>query len=67
MSKLLNQDTFTAYLEAATEKAGFTVIERERLKLHVLKDGETIPCSLRFTYQAYKNAPDVWMRLWKCI
>ena len=57
MSKLLDQDSFAAHIEAATREAGFTVEKRAGLKVYVTLHGETRACNLRQAYQAYEGSP----------
>lgn len=57
MSKLLDQESFAAYIEAATRQAGFTVEKRAGLKLYVTRHGHTLPCNVSKAYQAYQGSP----------
>ena len=58
MKKRLNLKRFTARIETATRKAGFTVAERQGTTLTVILHNQPVRCNLETAYQSYQNAPD---------
>ncbi len=58
MTKLLDEEGFGQYLEAATRRAGVTVEKRDGLILHVVQHGQAHRCKLQMAWSAYQQAPD---------
>ncbi|HBY96212.1 MAG: DUF1444 family protein [Ardenticatenaceae bacterium] len=57
MSQLLDQESFAAYVEDATRRAGFAIEKREGAVLYVILRGSPLRCDLAQVYRAYLSAP----------
>lgn len=56
-SDLLDPESFAAYIEEATRKAGYTIEKREGLALSVILHGRPVRCRLDAAYSAYQLSP----------
>jgi len=58
MTRLLDLESFTAHVEAATQDAGFAVEKCEGSVLYVILHGrQPLRCDLKRAYRAYKASP----------